>query len=93
MSWHLFVVSALATFAYVFLRAWQQLNVVGGHYWRVMPASIGMGVGDVVLVLLIVKTDTLWLGVTNGLAGGMGCMLAMYLNRRMSKRGSTRNAR
>lgn len=76
----LFLISAAATFLYVGLRSFQQLNVTGGHYWRVFPTSLAMGVGDVVLVLLIVKTDTLWIGVTNGVAGGLGCYLAMYLN-------------
>lgn len=81
---HLFVLSAFATFIYVGLRAWQQLNVVQGRYWRVIPTSMGMGIGDVVLVLLIVKTDTLWIGVSNGVAAGLGCCLAMYINRRLS---------
>lgn len=80
----LFAVSAAITFAYVFLRAFQQLNVVGGHYWRVLPTSLAMGIGDVVLVLLIVKTDSLWIGLTNGVGGAAGCMLAMYLNRRLA---------
>lgn len=83
---NLFVLSALATFCYVFLRAFQQLNVTGGHYWRVPAASILMGVGDVILILLIVKADTLWIGVTNGLGGMAGCWLAMYLDHRLGKR-------
>jgi len=82
----LFLISALASFVYVFLRAFQQLNVMGGHYWRVMPTSIGMGVGDVVLVILIVKTDTLWIGVSNGIAAGAGCCCAMYLNHRIGRK-------
>lgn len=77
---HIFFISALVTFAYVFLRAFQQLNVVNGHYWRVPLTSLAMGVGDVVLVVIIVKTDTLWIGVTNGIGGALGCFLAMYIN-------------
>ena len=82
----LFAMSALATFCYVGLRAFQQLNVLGGHYWRVPPTSIAMGIGDVILILLIVKTDTLWIGVSNGIAGTLGCWLAMYLNQRWRKK-------
>lgn len=77
-----FFISAIATFAYVFLRAMQQLNVVHGHYWRILPTSVGMGIGDVVLILLIVKADTLWIGISNGLAGACGCYLAIYLTKR-----------
>lgn len=47
--------------------------------------AIAMGVGDVLLVVLIVKADTLWLGVTNGIGGTLGCFLAIYLNKRLMK--------
>lgn len=86
MESHLILVSALASFAYVFTRAFQQLNVTGGHYWRVIPTSVFMGLGDVILILLVVKTDTIWIGVSNGLAAGLGCILAMYVNKRMLMR-------
>lgn len=82
---HLFLVSAVVTFAYVFLRAFQQLNVVGAHYWRIPFTSIAMGVGDVLLIVLVVKADTLWIGVTNGVGGTLGCFLAIYLNKRLMK--------
>lgn len=77
----LIVASALASFAYVFLRAFQQLNVQGRHYRWVMPTSCLMGVGDVVLVLIIIKIDSLWIGAVNGVAAGLGCMLAMWLDK------------
>ena len=78
----MFLVSALATFLYVCLRALQQLNVVHGHYFRIPFVSLGMGVGDVVLILLIVKADTWLIGLSNGLAGALGCYAAMWINRR-----------
>jgi len=81
----LFLLSALVTFAYVFMRAFQQLNVVGGHYWRVPLFSVAMGVGDVLLVMFIVKADSLWLGVVNGIGGGLGCVFAMYINSKWKK--------
>jgi len=76
----LFLSSALASFVYVFLRAVQQLNVQGGHYYAVVPVSMAMGVGDVLLITLTIKADSLWLGVSNGVAAGLGCVLAMWLN-------------
>lgn len=85
MNYEVMALSAFATFLYVFLRAFQQLNVVHKHYWRILPTSIGMGFGDVLLVILIIKTQTLWLGFTNGLAGACGCYVAIYLNQRWLK--------
>lgn len=79
---HLFALSALASFTYVFLRAMQQLNVVHNQYWWVMPTSIAMGLCDVWIILLIVRSETIWIGVTNGVGAGIGAVLAMYLHNR-----------
>jgi len=79
----LILLSALVTFIYVGLRAFQQLNVVNKNYLAVMPTSVLMSVGDVAIVMLIVKADTLWMGVSNGLAGGLGCWLAMYVSHKL----------
>lgn len=84
----LVLVSALVTFVYVGLRAFQQLNVVNGNYAMVLPTSIFMSVGDVLLVLFIVKADSWTIGITNGIGGGLGCCLAMYASRKIfSKKG------
>ena len=79
----LMLISMGATFLYVMFRALQQLNVVHGHYVRIIPTSLAMGVGDVVLVLLIVKTQSLMMGLTNGVGGALGCYAAMYLTKRL----------
>ena len=80
-----FLVSGCVTAIYVFLRALQQLHVVNGLYWRVFPTSLLMGLVDVGLILLIVKANTLWLGVVNGIGGATGCVCAMYLHNKLSK--------
>ena len=78
-----FVLSAVVTAFYVAARAMQQLNVVHGKYWRVLPVSLLMGVGDVALVLMMVRADTLLIGLSNGIGGAIGCLAAMYLHKRM----------
>lgn len=78
-----FVLSACITALYVACRAFQQLNVIHGCYARILPTSLAMGVGDVALILLMVKADTLWIGVANGLGGAVGCIAAMQLHQRM----------
>jgi hypothetical protein len=72
-----FVLSFVVTFIYIFLKASQQINVVKGRYLWIMPTSIGMGLCEVSIVLLVVRADTLMMGLATGVAGGLGCMLAM----------------
>jgi len=81
-----FFLSALATFCYVTMRAFQQLNVVHEQYVLIPVTSIVMGVMDVAVVLLIVKADTLWLGVGNGVAGALGCYTAIWVHKWWRKR-------
>lgn len=76
-----FALSGLLAFVYVFLKAIQQLNVVHRNYKAIMPASVAMGICEVAIVLLVVKADTLMLGVINGVCSGLGAMLAMKLHR------------
>lgn len=78
-----FILSAFLTAIYVGLRSLQQLNVVHAKYWRILPTSLAMGIGDVALILIMVRADTLWIGVVNGLGGAIGCLAAIYLHKRM----------
>jgi hypothetical protein len=74
------IVCSAVSFIYVFLKAWQQLNVVEGRYAWVMPTSIGMGLCEVAIVLLVVKANTVLLGAANGVGAGLGAILAMRLH-------------
>lgn len=86
----IFLWAALATYFYVCMRAFQQLNVVHYEWARILPTSVFMGIGDVALILFIVKADTIWLGVTNGLAGACGAFTAMWLNQWLHRRQETK---
>lgn len=72
-----FVICALISFVYVFFKVFQQLNVVHAQYAWVMPVSLAMGVCEVAIILYIVRADTFWLGISNGVGAGLGAMLAM----------------
>lgn len=73
------------SFIYIFLKAMQQLNVVHNQFAWVVPTSIGMGLCEVGMMLMIVRADNLWLGVASGIGGGTGAILAMKLHRRIKK--------
>lgn len=71
-------VAAFGTaFAYVFLRAVQQLNVTARRYLWVTPVSILMAASEVFLVTTQVSHGAGWIILPIGLGGGAGCVAAM----------------
>ena len=85
MDWQTYLISSVIVAVYVLCRAMQQLNVVHGKYWRIPLISLAMGVGDVAIVLWMGKADSLWIGVTNGIGGVLGCFAAMWLHQRWER--------
>lgn len=75
----------IATFCFVFLKAFQQVNVVDGHYKLVVPVSFGMALCEVLIVLNVVKAATVWAALPMGLAGALGACGAMWAHRRYVK--------
>jgi len=80
-----------ASFLYVALKATQQLNVMDHLVWRITPVSIGMGLCEVFIIGTIsYKTiegagfwPMFWLGISLGLGGAVGAILAMNFHRRV----------
>lgn len=77
-----YLLSALCSFCYIFLKATQQINVVSGNYLRVLPVSVLMGLSEATILIFIVKANTVWIGAGNGVAAGAGATLAMWLHHR-----------
>lgn len=80
----LYLWAFLATFVYVFTRSYQQLNVVHADYIRILPTSLVMGHFDVLLVAFVVHKSGYdeCLAVAYGFGGGLGSILATYLQHR-----------
>lgn len=75
---------ALTSFSYVFLRAFQQLNVQSYAYALVLPTSMCMALGDVFLVTNYARSGVgTALVLTVGLSSGLGSMFAMYVRKRI----------
>lgn len=72
-----------ASFFYVALKAFQQLNVVHDEFKWVMPVSLGMAACEVTVVTSIVRTADVWLVLCIGVGAGFGAMISMLLHRRM----------
>lgn len=78
--------SFLVAFVSVFLKAWQQINVIHERYKLVPLVSILMAMCEVSVVLLVANTLSFWLFIPIGIGGALGCMLSMYLNHKYKKR-------
>lgn len=77
-----------ASFLYVGLRAFQQLNVVHDNKLAVLPTSFGMAVVDVYLIRQFIQYEYAYIVVALGLGAGLGCLTSMHLHKRwgMNKR-------
>lgn len=87
-----FLTTFAANFAFIFLKAFQQRNVIHNNYGWVVATSNAMALFEVYVMAMIAKEGfTLWLVFALGLGGGTGCLAAMLLhNRFVLRKDSTR---
>lgn len=77
----LFLVNVL----YIFLKAFQQLNVVHDKYLWIAPVSLCMALCEVISIGAIATYRDLWLAVPIGLGGAVGCLVAMCMHKKLRK--------
>ncbi len=75
-----YALAFLASFAFIFLKAFQQLNVVHKQYLLVVPTSMAMSACEIGVVAMVIHAGWGWLVVFTGLGGGLGCVVAMRLH-------------
>ncbi len=68
-------------FFHVFMRAFQQKNVMGNYYKMILPVSWLMQAATAAEVLLVVQNG-LWVIPWGGTGAGLGAMAAMWLHTR-----------
>lgn len=75
------------TYVQVFLRAFQQKNVINNKYKWVTPVSFGMAACEIMIIVVIVDSGLHLASVIGmGLGGGTGCMSAMWCHNWLSNR-------
>ena len=80
----MFITLFIASFVFVFLKAFQQRNVAFDHYKWVLPVSFGMAATEVYVIAAIVVTGySFWAVVGMGLGGGTGALISMFLHRKL----------
>lgn len=79
----IYALAFAASFVYVFLKALQQLNVVHGSVWWILPVSFGMAVCEVFVVVNVASAGWGWIIFPIGFGSGLGCLVAMHFHRRI----------
>ncbi len=85
-----------AYFLFVFLKAFQQKNVVGMHYRWIMPISYLMAASEVFIISVIAFkaaggapfSELIIFAFTIGTGGGLGATVGMYIHNRHFKKGT-----
>lgn len=73
------------SFCFVALKAFQQLNVQSDRHLWIIPTSLLMALFEICVVVGMVRAQTLWAAVPIGMGSGCGCLVAMWIHRRLRK--------
>lgn len=71
-----------ASFSTVFLKAWQQQNVISGNLRAIATTSLFMGLSEVTVIIMVAVERSWWLAIPMGLGGACGACLAVTLHER-----------
>lgn len=72
----------LASTIYIATKAFQQLNVVGGHVFWVIPTSYLMAFMEVLIISKIAMTQSVWTAIPLGTGAALGCLFAMWMHKK-----------
>lgn len=77
----MYATAFLVSFVYIYLKAWQQINVIRKQYRQIIPVSFMMALCEVSIVGLVVNTS-FWLFIPIGAGASFGCLLSVWKNNR-----------
>ena len=78
------IILTAATFLLVFLRAWQQQNVIHGYYKWAFVTSYGLALADVMVIIEVVNYGMMAIPYV-GTGGAIGVITAMKLHKRIRR--------
>mgnify|MGYP000337724570 CR=1 FL=1 len=83
---YMYILAFLSSFGFVFLKSFQQLNVVKKAYMLIVPTSMLMAVAEVYIVATTARNGWQWgLVFLIGLGSGLGSVSATWLHSRYVK--------
>jgi hypothetical protein len=74
-----YIIAFAVSFVYIYLKAWQQINVIKHNIKMVPIVAMMMGLCEVLTIGLVVNESWLMF-IPIGLGGGIGCVLSMLVN-------------
>lgn len=80
-----YLLAFLASFAFIGLKSWQQLNVVKRAYPWIVPTSMAMAVCEVYVIANVASLGMGWLVFWVGLGSGLGSLTATWVHWRFFK--------
>ena len=85
----IYLVAFAAQFAFIFMKAFQQRNVVFDHFGLVVPTSMVMGMFEVLVWASVIKAiatgSIILVGLSIGIGGGLGAVSAMKTHRMVTE--------
>lgn len=73
------------SFLFVFIKAFQQLNVVHDAYKWILPCSMMMAACEVFVISMVATYKEWWLFIPMGMGAALGAMISMYVHKRIVK--------
>lgn len=74
------------SFIYIFVKAFQQLNVMKAEYMWMVPTSVIMAACEVFIIGTAALSQQWWIFLPIGVGGGTGCMLSVYVHSKLKER-------
>lgn len=78
-----YIMAFVSSFGFIFLKAWQQLNVVHYQLAWIVPTSLAMAVAEVYVVVSAAHTGYGWIILPIGLGSGLGALSSTMLNKKL----------
>jgi hypothetical protein len=75
-----YLLAFFASFAFIGLKSWQQLNVVHRKYFWIMPTSWAMAALEVYVIATVARTGWGWMVFWVGAGSGLGSLFATWLH-------------
>lgn len=85
---HVFGLTAMlfaTSFGFIFLKSWQQLNVVHYQLMWIVPTSFMMAVAEVFTVANMAHYGWGWVIIPIGLGSGLGSLVSTIIHKRVHK--------